>query len=102
MKLPHRRQFLYLAGLGGAAALGGAATWLAAQAQQRTLQLQVLHLQADVVAVQIHQFIGEVERQMGWITQLLWSRDTLEQRRRDAVRLLHQVPAITDFAQLDS
>src|SRR5215470_4658705 len=24
------------------------------------------------------------------------------QRRRDAVRLLHQVPAITEFAQLDS
>ena len=34
--------------------------------------------------------------------QLPWSASTLEQRRFDALRLLRQVPAITELSQLDS
>ena len=34
--------------------------------------------------------------------QLPWSAGTLEPRRFDALRLLRQVPAITELAQLDS
>jgi hypothetical protein len=106
MKRPHRRQFLYLAGLGGAAALGGAATWLAAQPRQyvrvRAMQLQVLRIQAGVVAYKIDQFIGEIESQLGWTTQLPWSAGSIEQRRFDVLRLLRQVPAITEVSQLDA
>jgi hypothetical protein len=45
--------------------------------------------------------------QCGWTTQLSWSAattttiDLVTQRRFDALRLLRQVPAITDVAQLD-
>jgi hypothetical protein len=38
---------------------------------------------------------------MGWTTQLTWSAGAIEQRRSDALRLLKQVPAITELAQLD-
>ena len=57
---------------------------------------------AEAAAGKIEQFITEIERQVGWTTQLPWSNSTLEQRRFDALRLLRQVPAITDFAQLDA
>src|SRR5262249_13514860 len=97
-KLPHRRQFLYLAaGLGGAA-LGGAAIWPAV----RALQLQVLRLQAEVVAAKIDQFIGEIESQIHWTTLLPWSAETIDQWRFVGSRLLRQVPAITKLSWLDA
>ena len=46
-------------------------------------------------------FIGELESQVGWTTQLPWSAGTLEQRRFDALRLLRQVPAITELAEIE-
>ncbi|HEY6602746.1 MAG TPA: GAF domain-containing protein, partial [Xanthobacteraceae bacterium] len=50
----------------------------------------------------IGQFIKEIESQLGWTTQLPWSAGSIEQRRFDALRLLRQVPAITELAQLDA
>jgi len=66
------------------------------------MQLQVLRIQAGVVAYKIEQFIGEIERQIGWTTHLPWSAGSIEQRRFDELRLLRQVPAITEIVQLDS
>jgi len=57
--------------------------------------------QAEGAAEKIAHFIKEIENQMGWTTQLVWSASTIEQRRFDGFRLLRQVPAITEFAQLD-
>ena len=56
----------------------------------------------DSAAAKISQFIKEIESQVGWTTQLLWSAGTIEQRRFDALRLLRQVPAITELAQVDA
>ena len=42
-------------------------------------------------------FIKGSRTQMGWTTQLTWSASTIEQRRF-GLRLLHQVPAITNRA----
>ena len=53
-------------------------------------------------AAKIGQFVKEIEGQLGWTVQLPWSASTLEQRRFDALRLLRQVPAITELSQLDS
>src|SRR5271167_1709594 len=52
-------------------------------------------------AEKIAHFIKEIENQIGWTTQLTWSASTIEQRRFDGLRLLRQVPAITELAQLD-
>ena len=44
----------------------------------------------------------QIEAQVRWATQLPWSAGALEQRRFDGVRLLRQVPAITELSQLDA
>jgi len=64
--------------------------------------IKVQQAQADAAAHEIGQFIKEIESQVGWTTQLPWSAGTIEQRRTDGQRLLRQVPAITELAQLDS
>ena len=63
--------------------------------QHKDALIQVQHEQAESAATKIGQFIKEIESQVGWTTQLLWSVETIEQRRFDALRLLRQVPAIT-------
>src|SRR5215831_11803188 len=62
----------------------------------------IKHEQAEAAAAKIGQFIKEIESQVGWTTQLLWSAATTEQRRFDALRLLRQVPAITELSQVDA
>src|SRR5271168_730431 len=63
--------------------------------------IRIQREQAEGAAEKISHFIKEIENQMGWTTQLTWSPTTLEQRRFDGLRLLKQVPAITELAQLD-
>ncbi len=56
---------------------------------------------AGSAARRIEQFVDEIERQLGWTTAPQWAASPLEQRRFDYVRLLRQVPAITELIQLD-
>jgi methyl-accepting chemotaxis protein len=70
--------------------------------QHKTALIKIQREQAESAAAKISQFIKEIESQVGWTTQLLWSSDTMEQRRFDALRLLRQVPAITELAQVDA
>src|SRR5438874_5669545 len=64
--------------------------------------IRIQREQAEAAAAKIGQFIREIESQVGWTTQLPWSAGTIDQRRFDGLRLLRQVPAITELAQLDS
>ncbi|MCA1374230.1 MULTISPECIES: ATP-binding protein [unclassified Bradyrhizobium] len=64
--------------------------------------IRVQHEQAEAAAAKIGRFVKEIESQLGWTTQLPWSGGSIEQRRFDALRLLRQVPAITELAQVDS
>jgi signal transduction histidine kinase len=70
--------------------------------EHKTALIRIQHEQAEAAATKISQFIKEIENQVGWTTQLLWSAETIEQRRFDALRLLRQVPAITELAQVDA
>jgi signal transduction histidine kinase/ActR/RegA family two-component response regulator len=70
--------------------------------EQRALLLNTQREQASAAAAKIGQFVEEIERQMGWMTQLPWSTTSIDEWRFDAVRLLRQVPAITEISQLDS
>jgi signal transduction histidine kinase len=70
--------------------------------QHKDSLIQVQREQAESAATKIGQFIKEIESQVGWTTQLLWSVETIEQRRFDALRLLRQVPAITELSQVDA
>ena len=75
--------------------------WVSYREHRDTL-IQIQREQAESAAAKIGQFIKEIESQVGWTTQLLWSAGTIEQRRFDALRLLRQVPAITELAQVDA
>jgi hypothetical protein len=70
--------------------------------EQKASLVRIQREQAEAAAGKIGQFISEIESQVGWTTQLPWSASTLEQRRFDALRLLRQVPAITELAEIDS
>jgi hypothetical protein len=72
------------------------------QADIRALRSQILLMQAEGIADKLSQFIKESQNQVGWTLQMPFSKDTVDARRFDALRLLRQVPAITEFAQLDA
>jgi signal transduction histidine kinase len=69
--------------------------------EHKAALIRIQHEQAEAAAAKIGQFIKEIESQLGWTTQLP-SAGSIEQRRFDALRLLRQVPAITELAQVDS
>ena len=69
---------------------------------QRTSLVRIQREQAEAAAAKIGQFVSEIEGQLGWMTQLPWTAVTPEQRRFDALRLLRQVPAITELSLLDN
>jgi len=70
--------------------------------EHKAALIRIQREQAEAAAAKISQFIKEIESQLGWTTQLPWSAASLENRRFDALRLLRQVPAITELAQVDS
>ncbi len=70
--------------------------------EHKNALVRIQHEQAEAASAKIGQFITEIESQLGWTTQLPWSSGTIEQRRFDALRLLRQVPAITELSQLDA
>src|SRR6267154_2547882 len=70
--------------------------------EHKAALIRIQHEQAEAAAAKIGQFIKEIESQLGWTTQLPWSAGSIEQRRFDALRLLRQVPAITELTQVDA
>ncbi len=74
--------------------------WFAYE-ENRSSLIRLQKEQAEAAAAKIGQFVQEIENQLGWTTQLPWSTAALEQRRFDGLRLLRQVPAITELVQLD-
>jgi signal transduction histidine kinase/putative methionine-R-sulfoxide reductase with GAF domain len=70
--------------------------------EHKSALIGVQREQARTAADKIGEFITQIQSQVGWTTQLPWSDGTLEQRRFDALRLLRQVPAITELAQVDA
>jgi signal transduction histidine kinase len=70
--------------------------------EHKAALIRIQHEQAEAAAAKISQFVKEIESQLGWTTQLPWSAGSLQDRRFDALRLLRQVPAITELSQIDS
>ena len=93
---------LFVGVVGLALAANGAFDVYFSYQEQKSALVRIQREQAESAAGKIGQFISEIESQVGWTTQLPWSSGTLEQRRFDALRLLRQVPAITELAEIDS
>jgi len=70
--------------------------------EHKSSLISIQQQQAVAAADKIEEFITQIESQVGWTTQLPWTDGTLDQRRFDALRLLRQVPAITELAQIDA
>jgi signal transduction histidine kinase len=75
--------------------------WFSYQEHKSSL-IHIQQEQAEAAATKLSQFVKEIESQVGWTTQLPWSPESLDQHRFDALRLLRQVPAITELSLLDS
>jgi len=56
---------------------------------------------AAAAALRIESYVQEIEHQLGWMRLPQIGGGTLEQRRIDFLKLLRQVPAITDLSYLD-
>jgi len=80
---------------------GAFEVWFSYQDHTASL-LRIEREQAQSAANKIGQFIDEIKSQIGWTTQLPPSESNLEQRRFDALRLLRQVRAITELAQVNA
>ncbi|HEX9237863.1 MAG TPA: HAMP domain-containing histidine kinase, partial [Xanthobacteraceae bacterium] len=80
---------------------GGFEVWFSYQEHKGSL-ISIQQQQALAAADKIEEFVTQIESQVGWTTQLPWTDGTLDQRRFDALRLLRQVPAITELAQIDA
>src|SRR5882757_10537188 len=70
--------------------------------EQQALLVRIQRQLAEAAALRISQFFKEIQGQLAWPTQLPWSTENLEEWRFDVVRLLRQVPAITEVTQLDA
>ena len=75
-------------------------TWLGYD-QAKSAALEVQREKARAASDRVGEFLGEIETQLGWTTGAEWRRAPLEQRRYDFIRLLRQVPAITELSYLD-
>jgi PAS domain S-box-containing protein len=92
-----------LVGLVAAVLIGNGALdiWFSYKEAQQAL-VRIQQEKAEAAAQRIAAFVEEIERQIGWTTHAQWSAGSVDQRRFDYVRLLRQVPAITELVQLDS
>jgi signal transduction histidine kinase len=70
--------------------------------EQNVLLMRIQQEQANAAAAKISQFIHEIEGQLAWATVFPWNVQALDEWRFDAARLLRQVPAVTEIAQLDA
>ena len=67
----------------------------------RRASINVQREKAEAAAQRIESFVRGIENQIGWVAYAQFASLPAEQRRFDYVRLLRQVPAITELVQLD-
>ncbi len=87
----------------GALLASGALNIYFSYQENRAALVSLQREKAAAAAAQIESFVKEIERQIGWTTQpqLVPAPGAIEQRRIDFLRLLRQVPAITELSYLD-
>ena len=69
--------------------------------ENKTALLNLQKEKAAAAATRIEAYVQEIEHQLGWMRLPQVGATTPEQRRIDFLKLLRQVPAITEVAMLD-
>ena len=98
-----RKYVLYFAILVGAVLIGNAL--VAMVFTYRDSKAALLDLQrekAHAAAARVQSFVQDIERQLGWMRLPQPGASSLAQRRIEYLRLLRQVPSITDAHLLDA
>jgi signal transduction histidine kinase/HAMP domain-containing protein len=71
--------------------------------ETRNSLVNLQHEKAVTAAVRIEQFLRDIERELGWTAMpvVFAGQDATEARRLDFLKLLRQLPAVTEVSQLD-
>jgi signal transduction histidine kinase len=94
---------LFVVLVSGALLASGAIEIYFSYQENKAALVAIQREKALAASARIEQFIKEIERQVGWASQpQIGVRATLEQRRFDFLRLLRQVPAVTEISLLDN
>ncbi len=98
-----RKYFLLILGLvcGVLLASGGISVYFAYQENKAALA-SLQHEKAVAAASRIEQFVRQIEQQLGFAALPQLGTEGVEQRRIEFLKLLRQVPAVTDITQLDA
>ena len=70
--------------------------------EQQNLLFRIQREQARSAADKIGQFLNEITAGLVWETQVSLSDSTVDEWKFDAVRVMRQVPALTEIVQLDA
>jgi PAS domain S-box-containing protein len=100
-RLLRKYALLFIALVGVALIVNSALDFWFSYQENKDALLRIQQEKADAAAGRIAEFVDEIERQIGWTTHARWAAGSLDQRRFDYVRLLRQVPAITELTELD-
>ncbi len=85
-----------------ALAINGASDIWFSYHEQQALLVRIQREQVKSAVDKIGQFLNEIMVGLSWETQLSWSDTTLNDWQFDAVRVMRQVPALTEIVQLDA
>jgi len=96
-----RKYFLSVLALvcGVLLASGGISVYFSYQ-QNKSALASLQHEKAVAAASRIEQFIRQIEQQLGFAALPQLGADGMEQRRIEFLKLLRQVPAVTDIVQI--
>jgi signal transduction histidine kinase len=97
-----RKYVIYFVALVSAALIVSGLVGLYFTYQENKAALLTLQREkAAAAASRIEAYVQEIEHQLGWMRLPQIGASSLEQRRIDFLKLLRQVPAITDLSHLD-
>jgi signal transduction histidine kinase len=97
-----RKYVIYFVVLVSAALIASAAVGLYFTYQEsKAALLDLQREKAGAAASRIDAYVQEIEHQLGWMRLPQIGGSSLEQRRIDFLKLLRQVPAVTDLSYLD-
>ncbi len=95
---------LVVALVGGALIVSGIASMYRSYIETRAALIAVEREQAVSASIRIENFVKDIERQIGWtsLPQVVATTDPLQARRYEYLKLLQQVPAVTEATYIDA
>ena len=78
----------------------GMEAWFSYQ-EYKAILLRAQQENAEHAASTISKFVKDIGTELGWTTQRPWTADVIGEQQLDAIRLLRQVPAITELGLID-